>query len=264
MDYNKLFRLDGKVAVVTGAARGIGAAISEALTQAGATVVLTDVLTEIGNETVAKLCNGGGRAEFLEHDVTSEAQWESTVGYVMKRHGRLDTLVNNAGIETAALITQCEVEDFRRVMDVNVTGVFLGHKHALRVMQDGASIINISSVAGIIGTAAHIAYHTSKGAVRVMTKAAAIECAQLGTGVRVNSVHPAIVETDMGASFVKDYVDLGLAPTQDAAEAAIKGLHPLGFGEPRDVAGATLFLASDAARWITGAELVVDGGLTAA
>ena len=107
-------------------------------------------------------------------------------------------------------------------------GCFLVHKHALRVMQDGALIINMSSVAGIIGTAAHIAYSTSKGAVRVMTKAAAIECAQLGTGVRVNSIHPAIVETDMGASFVNDYVDLGLVPNHDAAEAAFKGLHPLG------------------------------------
>ncbi len=149
-------------------------------------------------------------------------------------------------------------------MDVNVTGVFLGHKHALRVMQEGSSIINLSSVAGMIGTAAHIAYHTSKGAVRIMTKAAAVECAQLGTGIRVNSIHPAIVETDMGTSFVKDYVDLGLAPSHDAAEAAIKAIHPMGFGQPRDVAGAILFLASDASRWMNGAELVVDGGLTAA
>ena len=124
MDYSKLFRLDGKVAIVTDAAWGIGAAISEALTQAGATVIITDVLSKIGKETVAKLCKGGGHAEFLEHDVTSEAQWESTLDNVMKRYGRLDILVNNAGIETAALITQCEVEDFRRVMDVNVTGVF--------------------------------------------------------------------------------------------------------------------------------------------
>jgi 3alpha(or 20beta)-hydroxysteroid dehydrogenase len=263
MDYNNLFRLDGKVAIVTGAARGIGAAISEALSQAGGTVVLTDVLTEAGESTVGRLLANGAKAEFLNHDVTDEKQWESVIAQTMENHGRLDILVNNAGIETAALITQCELDDFRRVMDVNVTGVFLGHKHALRVMKEGASIVNLSSVAGMIGTAAHIAYHTSKGAVRTMTKAAAIECAQLKTGVRVNSVHPAIIETDMGANFVRDYVSLGLMPTYEAAEAAIMALHPSGFGAPRDVAAAVLFLTSDAARWITGSELVVDGGVLA-
>jgi NAD(P)-dependent dehydrogenase (short-subunit alcohol dehydrogenase family) len=264
VDYGKLFRLDGKVAIVTGAARGIGAAISEALAQAGATVVITDILAELGEETASKMCDSGMKAAFMQHDVTNEANWESIIESVMSQYGQLDTLVNNAGIETAALITQCDVDDFRRVIDVNVTGVFLGHKHALRVMKSGASIINLSSVAGMIGTPAHIAYHTSKGAVRVMTKAAAIECAQLGTGVRVNSLHPAIVETDMGAGFVNHLVDVGLAPDSEAAKAAIMAIHPMGFGQPRDVAGATLFLASEAARWITGAELVVDGGLTAA
>jgi 3alpha(or 20beta)-hydroxysteroid dehydrogenase len=264
VNYNELFKLNGKIAIVTGGARGIGAAIGEAFVHAGATVVVTDVLSDLGRSTAATLGANGGRAEFLAHDVTKEEQWMGIIETVVKRHGRLDILVNNAGIETAALITKCEVEDFRRVMDVNVTGVFLGHKHAIPVMKSGASIINLSSVAGIIGTPAHIAYHTSKGAVRIMTKAAAIECAQLGTGIRVNSLHPAIIETDMGASFVKDFADLGLVPTLEAAEATIKALHPLGFGKPRDVAAAALFLASEAARWISGAEIVIDGGLTAA
>ncbi len=263
-DYNKAFRLDGKVALVTGGARGIGATVAEALSQAGAAVLVTDVLEGPGKETVGRIRKAGGRAEFQKHDVTVESQWEAAVAFAVKSFGSLSVLVNNAGIETAALITQCEVEDFRRVMDVNVTGVFLGHKHAMRVMKAGSAIINLSSVAGIIGTTAHVAYHTSKGAVRLMTKAAAIECAQLGMGIRVNSIHPAIIGTDMGTNFIKHFVDLGLAPDYAAAEAAIKALHPMGFGETRDVASAVIYIASDAGKFMNGSELVLDGGLTAA
>lgn len=264
MDYTQAFRLDGKVALVTGAARGIGATVCEALAQAGAAVFLTDVLDKPLAETVERLRKTGAKVGSLRHDVTVEADWAAAVAACVQQFGKLDILINNAGIETAALITQCEVEDFRRVMDVNVTGVFLGHKHALRVMKAGSSIVNLSSVAGIIGTTGHVAYHASKGAVRLMTKAAAVECAQLGTGVRVNSIHPAIIGTEMGTNFIQHFVDLGLAPDYATAEGAIKAIHPMGFGETRDVASAVIFLASDAAKWMTGSELVVDGGLTAA
>lgn len=269
MDYNRAFRLDGKAALVTGAARGIGAAVAEALAQSGAAVLVTDVLEAEGRETVARLRKAGGKAEFLRHDVTDEKQWEAATAAMGKHFGRYDVLVNNAGIETAALLTQCTVEDFRRVIDVNVTGVFLGIKHAVRAMGAqgggaGGSIVNLSSVAGLIGTTAHISYHSSKGAVRLMTKAAAVECAQLKTGVRVNSIHPAIVQTDMGDKFVQDFVDLGLVPDAATARTAFEGAHPLGFGRVEDVACAVLYLASDAARWVTGSELVVDGGYTAA
>lgn len=264
MDYNKAFRLDGKVALVTGAARGIGAAVSEALAQVGASVLLTDVLESAARETVERIRKAGGKAQFCPHDVTVETQWEAAVAAALQHFGKLDILVNNAGIETAALITQCTVEDFRRVMDVNVTGVFLGHKHAMRVMKAGSAIVNLSSVAGIIGTTAHVAYHSSKGAVRLMTKAAAVECAQLGTGIRVNSIHPGIVRTEMGANFIKDFVNLGLAPDYTTAEASIKAIHPMGFGDVSDVANAVIYLASDAAKWVNGSELVIDGGLTAA
>jgi 3alpha(or 20beta)-hydroxysteroid dehydrogenase len=263
-DYNQAFRLDGKVALVSGAARGIGAAIAEALAQAGATILITDVLDKAGQETVARIRKAGGKAEFLKHDVTDEAQWEAAIAAAVKHFGCLDILVNNAGIETAALLTQCTLEDFRRVMEVNVIGVFLGLKHAVRVMKPGSSIINMSSVAGLIGTTGHIAYHTSKGAVRLLSKAAAVECAQLGTGIRVNSVHPAIVATEMGTNFIQHAVDLKLAPDYATAEAAFKAAHPMGrFGEPADVANAVVYLASDAAKWITGTELVLDGGYTA-
>jgi 3alpha(or 20beta)-hydroxysteroid dehydrogenase len=269
-DYGAAFRLDGKVALVTGAARGIGAEIAAALAQCGARVLATDVAVDAGTAAAAAIRQSGGQCEFLRHDVTDESQWEAAVTAAVTRHGGLDVLVNNAGIETASLLTQCSAEDFRRVMEVNVTGVFLGLKHGVRIMQPGGvagrggSIVNLSSIAGMIGTTAHVAYHSSKGAVRSMTKATAIECAQLGTGIRINSVHPGIVTTDMGDDFMKDFVALGLAPDFETARTAFLAAHPLGFGKPDDVACAVLYLASDASRWTTGTELVIDGGYTAA
>lgn len=268
-DYTKANRLDGRSALVTGGAGGIGAETARALAQMGAAVLITDVQEARGRETVEGIRKAGGRAEFMKHDVTDEKQWEAATAGVVKHFGGYDILVNNAGIETAAFLSQCTVEDFRRVMDVNVTGVFLGLKHAVRAMSPGGaagkggSIINLSSVAGLIGTTGHISYHASKGAVRLLSKAAAVECAQLGTGIRVNSVHPAIVRTEMGDNFMKHAVDLGLVPDLATAEAAFKAGHLLGFGAPPDVAGAVVYLASDAARWITGSELVLDGGYTA-
>lgn len=265
-EYSKLFRLDGKAALVTGGARGIGAAVAEALTQVGASVLVTDVLEADGKATAERLRKAGARAEFMRHDVTDEAQWEAATAAMGKHFGRYDILVNNAGIETAALLANCEASDFRRVLDINVTGVFLGLKHAIRAMngKGGGSVVNMSSVAGLIGTPAHAAYHASKGGVRLLTKAAGIEFAALQSGVRVNSVHPAIVKTQMGEHFLQGFVDLGLAPDIEAARASVGAAHPMGFGEVQDVAAAVLFLASDAARWINGAELVVDGGYTAA
>ena len=264
-DYSKAFRLDGKVALVTGGARGIGAEIADALAQAGATIMVTDVLAEVGRQTAERISKAGGTAAFHQHDVTNEAQWEAAIAATVKQFGSLDILVNNAGIETAALLSQCELSDFKRLMDVNVNGVFLGLKHAVRVMKPGSAIVNLSSVAGLIGTTGHIAYHASKGAVRLMTKAAAVECAQLGTGIRVNSVHPAIVETEMGTNFIQHAVDLKLVPDYATAEAAFKAGHLLGrFGQPRDVASAVIYLSSEAGAWITGTELVLDGGYTAA
>lgn len=263
MSYQDLFKFTNKVAIITGAARGIGAEISYALGLLGATVIVTDVLCDEGNSTVSSLRDQGIQAEFIEHDVTNEIQWKTLIAKTMEKFGRLDILVNNAGIESAQLLSECDVDEFRRIMDVNVTGVMLGHKHALRVLQSGGTIINMSSVAGIVGSPGHIAYNTSKGAVRSLTKSAAIECAQLKTGIRVNSVHPGMVKTDMGDAFLTGIVDVGLAKNLDRVTAANKAAHPSGFGTPQDIAGAVVYLASDAARWVTGAELVVDGGFTA-
>ncbi|MBO3274317.1 glucose 1-dehydrogenase [Pseudomonas schmalbachii] len=268
--YLEQIRLDGKVALVSGAARGLGAEVAEALLQAGACVMLTDVLDTLGAETAERLAKAyGDRAAFLRHDVTREADWAAAVEGTLGHFGGLDILVNNAGIETAALVVDCELEDFQRTMAINVDGVFLGIKHALGAMRPGGacgrggSIINLSSVAGLIGMPSLTAYCASKGAVRLMTKATAIESARLGYGVRINSVHPAIIKTEMGANVVNNLVRVGLAPDEASADAYVESLHPLGYGQPRDVASAVLFLASPASAWMTGAELVLDGGASA-
>jgi len=269
-DYGKAYRLDGKAALISGGARGLGAEIATAFAQVGAAVLVTDVLDEPGAETVAKIRGGGGKAEFLHHDVTDEKQWEAAVARALDRFGRLDVLVNNAGIERMAFLTECSAEEFRKILDVNVTGVFLGMKHAVRAMRPGGasghggSIVNMSSVAGLVGVVALHAYCASKGAVRLLTKSAAVECAQLKTGVRVNSIHPGVIETQMASDFLQHFVDLKIAPDYKSAEAAFQTATPAGrFGVPRDIAGAALFLASDASQFMTGSELVIDGGFSA-
>jgi len=263
------FRLDGKTALVSGAARGIGAAVAETLASFGACVMVTDILDDLGNATVRGIQSAGGKAAYFHHDVTNESHWIEAIAATEKAFGGFDVLVNNAGIETGALLSQCTLQDFSTVMNVNVNGVFLGLKHAVRAMSPGGSsgkggsIINLSSVAGIIGTTGHIAYHASKGAVRLMSKAAAVECAQLGTGIRVNSIHPAIVGTDMGDNFIKHIVEMQLAPDYETAKTSFLAAHPMGFGETSDVANAVVYLASPASKWVTGTELVLDGGYTA-
>src|SRR5260221_11403994 len=267
-DYQQAYRLDGKVVLVTGAACGLGAEISRAFAQVGAKVLLTDVLAAPGREVAAEIRAAGGVAAFSSRDVVQEGDWQTAIQTAVTRWGGLDVLVNNAGVETAALIAQCTAEDFRRVLDINVTGTFFGIKHAVRAMSPGGaagrdgSIVILASIAAMIGTTAHSAYHASKGAVRTLTKAAAIECAQLATGIRVNSVHPGIVDTDMGRAFIQDFVDLKLAPDQASAEAAFKAAHPLGFGRPEDVAWSVLYLACAAADWRTDTGLGLDGGYT--
>lgn len=269
-EINKAFCLDGKVALVTGAGKGLGASAAITLAAAGAKVMVTDIAEQNGRQVVDQIKAAGGEACFAAHNVTDESQWEAAVRATITRYGRFDVLVNNAGIETAALISQCTLESFRETMDINVNGVFLGLKHAIRAMSPGGasghggSIINLSSVAGLRGYVAHAAYCASKGAVRLLTKSAAVECAQLKTGIRVNSLHPGIIETDMGANFIKGFVTLGLAPSLEAANASVLALFPMGhFGQPDDVSNAILYFASDASKWVTGAELAIDGGLTA-
>ena len=269
-NYDKAFRIDGKVALVTGGARGLGAEICRALASGGAAVLVTDVLEKEGKGIAEEIRANGGRAEFMRQDVVVEAEWKTAVDLAVSKLGGLDVLVNNAGIERMQFITEVSAEEFRKILDVNVTGVFLGCKYAITAMRPGGaagkggSIINLSSVAGLVGVTALGAYNASKGAVRILTKSIAVECGQLKTGIRCNSIHPGVIWTDMGRHFLQNFVDLKLVPDVATSEAMFKAAVPMGeFGEPRDIASATLFLASDASRYMTGSELVVDGGYTA-
>jgi NAD(P)-dependent dehydrogenase (short-subunit alcohol dehydrogenase family) len=252
-------RVAGKVALVTGAASGIGRACAEALAREGATVVLTDVQADKGVEVAAGIGKAGGKAQFARQDVTSEEEWIEIVRRIGKDLGRLDILVNNAGIAVAGMVTDLSLEDFRRQMAVNVDSVFLGTKTALPLMRKsgGGSIVNISSVAGLRGAAGLSAYCASKGAVRLFTKAVAIECAAMKDGVRVNSVHPGIIDTPIWMQVIPGSNE---PPDLDAMTSARV---PLGVkGMPADIANAVLFLASDESRYMTGEEMVVDGGMT--
>jgi NAD(P)-dependent dehydrogenase (short-subunit alcohol dehydrogenase family) len=254
--------LDGRVALVTGGARGIGAATAQALAAAGAKVVVSD----IGNGGEIAESIGGA---FVKLDVTQEDQWIAAVAFAKKTFGGLDILVNNAGIFFVQPIVSTSLEDFRRMQQINVEGVFLGMKHAIPAIAEraqkwdgGGSIINISSIAGIVGAPLIVAYNASKGAVRLMTKSAALECAQAGMKIRVNSVHPGIIDTPMMGQMVTLAVAGG--ESEEAARKRYAERHPVKrLGKDSDIANAVVFLASDKAGFMTGSELVVDGGMTA-
>lgn len=253
--------LKGRVALVTGAARGLGAAAAKALAAKGAKVVVTDMRD--GSETAA-LIDGA----YVKHDVTSEEEWIAAIAFAKQTFGGLDILVNNAGVFWLKPLVMETLEDFRRMQQINVEGVFLGLKHALPAIAErahqwdgGGAAVNLSSVAGIVGAPNLIAYNASKGAVRLMTKSAALEYAPMK--VRVNSVHPGIIDTPMMAEAAK-VIETTTGQGANAVRDQFASRHPLGrMGRDTDVANAVAFLASDAAAFVTGAELVVDGGMTA-
>ena len=257
-------QVEGKVALVTGGSSGIGAGCASRLAEEGAMVVITDVQDAKGGELVAAIEKAGGKARYLHHDVTSEDEWVAIVADVEKTEGRLDILVNNAGIGIACpSITMMKLVDWRRQQAVNVEGVFLGIKHSLPLMRkagNGGSIINMSSVAGLKGSQPLAAYSATKGAVRLFTKAIALECANFKDGVRVNSVHPGIIETPIWISIAgMGQPGANAPPDLDAMTATAV---PLGVkGVPQDIANGVLWLASDQSRYVTGLELVIDGGL---
>jgi NAD(P)-dependent dehydrogenase (short-subunit alcohol dehydrogenase family) len=250
-------RVQDKIAVVTGAASGIGLATARLLIEEGARVVLADIAAEPGHRAAAEL---GPRAIFRLLDVTREDQWIKALDATMREQGRVDILVNNAGIAMLKDIEATTLEDWRQTMDVNLDGVFLGCKHAVRVMKEtgGGAIVNLSSIAGIVGY--HLAaYCASKGGVRLLTKSVALHCARRKYNIRCNSVHPSFADTPMVQSTI------AAARDPDKMRANIEAAAPLGrLAQPVEVARTILFLASDEAAFTTGAEFVVDGGATAA
>jgi len=247
-------RLDGKVAIITGAAHGMGAEEARLFAREGAKVAIADIREEDARKVEAEIAEAGGESMVVVLDVSSEDQWASSVAAVVTRFGKLDVLVNNAGISGSGERDLSSTESWDRLMDINAKSVFLGMKHAIPEMEraGGGSIVNISSISGFVGQEAiHPGYNASKGAVRLVTKAAAVQHAKIG--IRVNSVHPGMMPP-MLTSFQRG------DPNREAMNAAV----PMGReGEPIEVANAVLFLASDEASYITGTELLVDGGFTA-
>ncbi|MBS0409334.1 MAG: glucose 1-dehydrogenase [Proteobacteria bacterium] len=256
-------RVAGKVALVTGGASGIGRGCAETLAREGAAVVITDLQDDKGQALAAEINAAGGKARYLHQDTTSEEGWVSVIADIAAKEGRLDILVNNAGIAVpAASITEMSLADWKKQQAVNVEGVFLGIKHSLGLMRkagNGGSIINMSSVAGLKGSPTLAGYCATKGAVRLFTKAIAMECANFKDGVRVNSVHPGIIETPIWEAIVPP----GGANTPPDLDAMSSMAVPLGVkGVPADIANGVLWLASDESRYVTGMEMVIDGGMS--
>jgi len=254
-------RLEGKVALVTGGGSGLGEGISKRFAEEGARVALSDIDRAGVERAAAEITAAGGHALAIEQDVTDEAGWDTVVGRIVAELGGIDVLVNNAGIVIGGSVEHASFDDWHKELAVNLDGVFLGTRAAVRVMKErGGSIINISSIEGLIGGPTTAAYNASKGGVRIFTKSAALHCAAEGYAIRVNSVHPGFILTPMVENaFAK-------MPAEQLNEMRERVKHdiPVGdMGEPVDIANGCLYLASDESKYMTGAELVIDGGYTA-
>ncbi len=250
-------RLEGKTALVTGAASGIGLQTSIRLAEEGARVMMTDINLEKVRQQAEKL---DANATFLKLDITEEEEWISVLDETVKRFDRLDILVNSAGMVLIADVEQITLEDWRKVHAVNLDGTFLGCKHGVRVMKEfgAGSIINLSSVSGMIGGFNLAAYNSSKGAVRMLTKSVALHCARAGYGIRCNSIHPTFIETPMLESMIRDSPD-----PEKARQTLVRQVPLRRIGKPDDVANMIVYLASDESTFVTGTEMVIDGGVIA-
>lgn len=261
-------RLDGKRAFISGGARGIGAETARRMVEAGARVAIGDILEERGRETAAAL---GEAALFLPLDVTREEDWARAVAAAVAAFGGLDILVNNAGVFLGKGLEEASLEEWQRLVAVNLTGVFLGTRTALAPLREsaagsrhGSAVVNLSSVAGVIGSQLDPLYSLTKGGVALFTKSAALEFARKGYRIRVNSIHPGVIETDMGEQTFVARARQRSDNNLDAARRSALAGHPIGrLGKPEDIALGIVFLASDDSGFMTGSGLVVDGGLTA-
>ncbi|MBT8047475.1 MAG: glucose 1-dehydrogenase [Xanthomonadales bacterium] len=251
-------RLKGKVALVTGAGNGIGEATAKRFGEEGARVVVSDINTADAESVATKIMENGGQAIARHQDAADEAGWDALIDEIIATWGQLNVLVNNAGIVIPGTIEDTTLEDWRKTQAVNTEGVFLGCRAAVRAMKEnGGSIINLSSIEGLIGEPTIAAYNASKGAVRLLTKSAALHCAGKGYGIRVNSIHPGAIGTRLFEEAIAAMPD-----GQEVLERVLADI-PLGTpGEPLDIANGCLFLASDESKYMTGSELVIDGGYT--
>lgn len=251
-------RVEGKTALVTGGGSGIGRASSILLAREGANVIVTDLKPETAEATADAISAAGGAARAMGLDTTDEAQWQAVMASIKETEGRLDIVLNNAGVGSGSrLLKDTTLEHWRQVNAANVEGVFHGTKLGIELMEafgNGGSIVNISSIYGKAGAVSAVAYNASKGAVCIFSKGAALECAQAGNGVRVNTIHPGFIETGMTQERLSTNVfrDWALSRT------------PIGrLGQPDDIANGVLYLASDESSFVTGSELVIDGGFLA-
>ena len=253
-------RLATKIALITGAGSGLGEATARRFAEEGAHVVVTDINREAVETVAASIQSCGGGATARYQDVTDEADWDALMAEIIESHQRLDVIVNNAGIAITGTAEDTSLDDWRKTQAVNLDAVFMGTRAAIKVMKgNGGSIINISSIEGIIGEPQAAAYNASKGGVRIFTKSAAQHCAENDYGIRVNSVHPGFILTPMVVNGIGS-----MPPEQiEAMEEKLMREIPLkAMGEPLDIANGCLFLASDESRYMTGSELVIDGGYT--
>ena len=264
-------RLDGKIALISGAARGIGAETARQMAKAGAKIVIGDILEDRARETVKEINASGGSATFTSLDVTSEASWRAALGVAKTQHGGLDILVNNAGMFLGKDFMDASMEEWSRLVAINMTGVFLGTRVCApelaergKASRHGSAIVNLASVAGIVGSQLDPLYSMTKGGVTLFTKSTALAFGRRGWRIRVNSIHPGVIETDMGAqTFVTRARNQGTNDVEGARQLS-RTMHPIGrLGVPEDIALGIVFLASDDAGFMTGSGMVVDGGLTA-